>query len=135
MVLSTIAIGITRKIRKAVVSRPSGIPSKRRHTPATAAQFLASSVNPGSTAAARSVNNRTASYRSSSAGDAGRSSAGIVIGGTATVTSPATPSTCRLVAIMCRPGQPRNSASVVTAHASARCSHWSSTSSRHWGSR
>ena len=44
-------------------------------------------------------------------------------GGTAIVTSPHTPSTCRLVAMMRRPGQARSSASAITAHASARRSH------------
>ena len=46
-------------------------PSSRRHTPATGWLLPASSVNPGSTSAARSVNSRTASYRSRSAGTAG----------------------------------------------------------------
>ena len=113
--------------------RPARPPAGSRPAPGTPPPppepLPASTVNPGNTAAARSANNRTASYRSSSAGPDGSPSAGTVIGGTAIVTSPATPSTCRLVAMIRSPGHPRSSASAITAHASARCSHPSSTSS------
>src|SRR5690348_12936207 len=126
---SRICPGDSDRSRTAASSTASGIPSSARHTVATAAPLPSSTAKPGSTAAPRPANNRTASYLSSSSGPFGLSSAGTVIGRTAIVTSPATPSTCRLVAMIRSSGHPRSSTSAMTAQGSARCSHPSSTSS------
>src|SRR5215472_7766585 len=115
--------------RTAASSSASGMPSSRRHRSRTAAAFSASTVNPGTTAAARSLSSPTASELWSRWTEISPSSGGSDIGGTTILTSPVTPSACRLVASSCSLGHALTRVTARTAQASSRCSQLSSTSS------
>src|SRR5499427_4559498 len=117
-------------IRTAASSRASGMPSSRRHRSRTAAAFPASTVKPGTTAAARSLSSQTASAPSSRCTEISSPSPGSDIGGTTILTSPATPKACRPVARTCSSGQDLVRAAARTAQASSRCSQLSNTSRR-----
>ena len=115
--------------RTAASSSASGMPSSRRHRSRTAAAFSASTVKPGTTAAARSVSSPTASELRSRRTETSSPSAGSDIGGTTILTSPATPSDCRLVASSRSWGHALTRVTARTARASSRCSQLSRTSS------
>src|SRR5262252_5863490 len=117
-------------IRTAASSRASGMPSSRRHRSSTAPAFPASTVKPGTTAAARSLSSQTASEPSSCCTEISSPSPGSDIGGTTILTSPATPKACRPVARTCSSGQDLVRAAARTAQASSRCSQLSNTSRR-----
>src|SRR5215472_5513398 len=106
------------------------MPSSRRHRSRTAAAFPASTVKPGTTAAARSLSSQTASAPSSRCTEISSPSPGSDIGGTTILTSPATPKACRPVARTCSSGQDLVRAAARTAQASSRCSQLSNTSRR-----
>ena len=93
----------------------------------TASAFWSSTAKSGTTAAARSLSNRTASELASVSADGSTPSPGTDMGGTDILTSPFTPSACRLVVRRWRSGQPFRSVLAKTAHASSKCSQLSST--------
>ncbi|GAA3200170.1 hypothetical protein GCM10020255_104420 [Rhodococcus baikonurensis] len=97
---------------------------------ATVCLFSSVSANPGTTAAARSVNNRTDSYWASPVDPFGPRRAGVVSEGTRIVTSPPIPSDSRLVAKIFTPAQRRKIAPHKRATESTKCSQLSSTNSR-----
>src|SRR5215470_6164855 len=105
------------------------MPSSRRHSSRTAAAFCASTVKPGTRAAARSLSSQTASELRSRCAETSSSSAGNDIGGTTILTSPATLRGCRLVASSRSSGHALTRVTARTAQASSRCSQLSSTSS------
>ena len=76
---SAICCGLNDLMRAAASSRARGIPSNRVQISATAGPFSSVRWNSGRDAAARSTNNRTASYRASSRADTPLTSDGIVM--------------------------------------------------------
>ena len=107
----------------------SGMPSRVRHSRATASAFSLPSANPERAAEARSANSCSASCRARSARDSGLRAAGTESGGTRQTVSPRTRSGSRLVAITRSDGQLASSCCTSSAHPSTMCSQVSRTSS------
>ncbi len=107
----------------------SGSPSRRRQRRATACWFASATVKPGTTAAARSANSRSAG-KDSTADGVSSSGAGAGRGGTSKSCSPASPSRCRLVARIRTPSVAASTVPARTAQLRSRCSQLSSTMSR-----
>ena len=107
----------------------SGIPSRVRHSRATASAFSLPSAKPDRAAEARSANSCSASCRARSARDSGSSPVGTDSGGTRQTVSPRTRSGSRLVAITRSDGQLASSCWTNSAQPSTTCSHVSRMSS------